>query len=92
MTKQHEEFIRGAISRIISALAERPAVKGECTLLVAGKLEEEPAAEDAIKEEISRRLASGTVGTTAISKLIAKRFNISKNEAYNLVLELKAKK
>ena len=92
MTKQHEEFIRGPVSRVLSALAERPAVKGECTLLVAGKQEGEPADEDAVKAEISRQLASGTVGTTTISKQVAQRFNISKKEAYNLVLELKAQK
>ena len=36
MTKLHEEFIRGLLSEILSSLNARPAIKGECTLLVTG--------------------------------------------------------
>ena len=36
MTKMHEEFLRGDISEVISKLAKRSKVKGECTLLIAG--------------------------------------------------------
>ena len=36
MTKLHEEFLRGILSEIMDTLHQRPAVKGECTLLVKG--------------------------------------------------------
>jgi 16S rRNA (cytidine1402-2'-O)-methyltransferase len=37
MTKLHEEFIRGRVSEILETMKARPAIKGECTLLVAGR-------------------------------------------------------
>jgi 16S rRNA (cytidine1402-2'-O)-methyltransferase len=89
MTKQHEEFIRGPVSQIIAELDSRTGVKGECTLLVAGKLTEDQADVETIKTEISRQLASGKAGTSEISKQLARKFKISKKEAYALVLEVK---
>ena len=34
LTKLHEEFLRGTADEVRSALAARPAVKGEITLLI----------------------------------------------------------
>lgn len=36
MTKLYEEFMRGALSEILTNLKNRPAIKGEITLLVMG--------------------------------------------------------
>lgn len=92
MTKQHEEFIRGTISRIIATLAKRPAVKGECTLLVSGKLEAEAADPGEIEAEIAQLLTDRGAGTADISSMIAIRFGISKKKAYSMVLEAKRKR
>ena len=90
MTKQHEEFIRGPVSRLLAELAGRESVKGECTLLVAGRQPDDgPADPEAVRAEIRRRLASGETGTTAVSKQVADMFGIPKKEAYALVLEIK---
>jgi len=89
MTKQHEEFIRGPVSQVIAALDSRTGVKGECTLLVAGKVTEDQADVETIKTEIARQLAAGKAGTSEISKQLASEFKISKKEAYALVLEVK---
>ena len=90
MTKQYEEFIRGPVSRIIAELEPRGGVKGECTLLVAGHLEEEQADTGEVKTEIARQLASGAVGTAEISRQVVRKFHLSRKEAYALVLEVKA--
>jgi len=63
MTKQHEEFIRGPVSQIISALAKRPAVKGECTLLVSGRVDEKTVAPEDIEAEIAKFLTAGKTRT-----------------------------
>jgi 16S rRNA (cytidine1402-2'-O)-methyltransferase len=91
MTKQYEEFIRGSVSRILAELDERAAVKGECTLLVSGKLEEGLPDHEKIRTEIIRLLASGKAGTAEVSKQVARKFNISKKEVYALVLAVKEK-
>jgi 16S rRNA (cytidine1402-2'-O)-methyltransferase len=89
MTKRHEEFIRGSVSQVIAVLGTRSSVKGECTLLVAGKLEHGSVDKAAIRAEIASQLAAGETGTGAVSKMVARKFNISKNEAYALVLAIK---
>jgi len=89
MTKQFEEFIRGPVSQVISQLDARTGVKGECTLLVSGNPGQEPADPEKIRAEIARLLASGDAGTAEVSKQVAHKFNISKKEAYALVLAQK---
>jgi 16S rRNA (cytidine1402-2'-O)-methyltransferase len=41
MTKLHEEFIRGSVSKILMTMKKQTKVKGECTLIVAGREEKE---------------------------------------------------
>lgn len=89
MTKPHEEFIRGPVSKVIAELEARTGVKGECTLLVAGKVTEDQVDLETIKTEIIRQLAAGKAGTSEISKHLARKFKISKKEAYALVLQIK---
>ncbi len=86
MTKRHEEFLRGPVSQVIVELEARSGVKGECTLLVTGKLETDKADIEEIKAEIFRQLKAETGGTAEISKQVARKFNISKKDAYALVL------
>jgi len=89
MTKKFEEFIRGPVSQVLSELDARSGVKGECTLLVSGNPGEEPVAPEKIRAEIARLLASEEAGTAEVSKQVAHKFNISKKEAYALVLAQK---
>jgi len=89
MTKKFEKFIRGPVSQVLSELDARSGVKGECTLLVSGNPGEEPVAPEKIRAEIARLLASEEAGTAEVSKQVAHKFNISKKEAYALVLAQK---
>ena len=91
MTKLHEEFFRGPASQVIAELEARSGVKGECTLLVSGRVEAEAADAVEVEAEIERLLAAGEDGAAAISKEIASRFQIPKKEAYTLVLAAKEK-
>jgi len=90
MTKKFEEFIRGPVSQVITELDARSGVKGECTLLVSGNLGEDLVDPETIRTEIVRMLVSGETGTTEISKKVAGKFHISRKEAYETVLEVKA--
>ncbi len=85
LTKIHEEYIRGSIDELWEYL-QQTVLKGECCLLVAGKLEEEPilaeySLEDGL-EMIATRVSAGTKATKAI-KEVAKETGLSRQELYS---------
>ncbi|MBU4344279.1 MAG: 16S rRNA (cytidine(1402)-2'-O)-methyltransferase [Desulfobacteraceae bacterium] len=89
MTKLHEEFVRGNLSKILMSLKKRPSIKGECTLLVAGDEENEDVSMEKVREEIKKRLASPKGGLSDIAKEIAKKYNLPKNIVYDEGLKIK---
>jgi len=89
MTKLHEEFIRGSVSEILMALKKRAKVKGECTLLVAGREEKEAVDPEIIEAEIKAALEKQQSGLSAITRTIAKKYGLPKNEIYDLALKVK---
>jgi 16S rRNA (cytidine1402-2'-O)-methyltransferase len=92
MTKLHEEFLRGAVSEILEALSDRSAIKGECTLLVAGKAEGDFTAIDEdsqeLRDKISAELAGGG-SLTDVSKELSAILGISRNKIYDIALKIK---
>ena len=89
MTKLHEEFIRGSVSEIIMTLKKREKLKGECTLLVAGREEKEAPDSEIVEGEIKAALEKQENGLSAFTRTIAKKYGIPKNEVYNLALKVK---
>ncbi len=89
MTKLHEEYIRGALSDILSRLKERPEVKGECTLLVGGRKKKEDISMKTIRDEIKKRLQIKGTRLSELAKEMSKQYNISKNKVYNEALKIK---
>ncbi|MBW1841402.1 MAG: 16S rRNA (cytidine(1402)-2'-O)-methyltransferase [Deltaproteobacteria bacterium] len=90
MTKLHEEFIRGSLSEILHALKERPSVKGECTLLVAG-FQEKAASVETIRKELKKELETPGSRLSDIAKEIAKKHGLSKKIVYDEALKIKRK-
>ncbi|MBW2605394.1 MAG: 16S rRNA (cytidine(1402)-2'-O)-methyltransferase [Deltaproteobacteria bacterium] len=90
MTKLHEEFLRGRLSELIDSLSHRPAVKGECTLLVKGCEENKKVSTDVIRAELIEALDSGEGKISEISRTIAQKYGLSKNKLYDEALKLKA--
>ena len=86
LTKLHEEFWRGTISRAIDYLKENPP-RGEFVLVIARE-EEKPADEeekdplDVVKEKI----AAGVPKKEALTE-IAKQFKIPKRDLYNRLIQ-----
>lgn len=94
MTKIHEEFIRGKLSEISVKLAEKPAVKGECTLVVSGREEGNgvlPPSIESLAEEILAELSDPEKKTLALAKELSKKYGISKKTIYDEILRLKNK-
>lgn len=92
MTKLHEEFIRGKLSEILNHLRDRPVVKGECTLLVTGCEKERSVSMETVRDEIEKGLGITGVRLSELSKEIAKKYGLSKNEVYDEALKLKNEK
>ena len=89
MTKVHEEFVRGTASQILQTIRDRPALKGECTLLVAGSEASEQIDAEVVKTEIEAALQKGQTSPSEIASAIAKKYGLTKNAAYGLVLKIK---
>lgn len=92
MTKLHEEFLRGRLSEIINWLSHRPAVKGECTLLVKGSEENKEISKDVIRAELIEALSREGCKVSETSRIIAQKYGLSKNEVYEEALRLKAER
>ena len=89
MTKRHEEFIRNFLSEILRDLRKRPSIKGECTLLVAGRQEEDGIEIELIRSEITKRLQKEEVRLSDIVKQVSLKYGLPKNRVYDEALKLK---
>ncbi len=89
LTKIHEEFLCGSLSEISQTLAQRPALKGECTLLVSGAGAEAAApAIEQIREEIEAGLGEPNAGIAALSQAIAKKYGLPRRSVYAEVVKI----
>jgi 16S rRNA (cytidine1402-2'-O)-methyltransferase len=89
MTKTYEEFLRGTISEVLSILGAREQVKGECTLLVAGADGETEIDMDSVRSDLRKLLAGGGAGLGRISRQIADKYGISRQQVYAEGLKIK---
>jgi 16S rRNA (cytidine1402-2'-O)-methyltransferase len=89
ITKIHEEFIRGSLTRIIEQLEQRQEVKGECTLLVAGAPPDAQAPQD-LDAAIADALATSGDSLSTLAKELARRWSVPRKEIYARALELKS--
>jgi 16S rRNA (cytidine1402-2'-O)-methyltransferase len=91
MTKRYEEFIRGSLSDIHDRLKTRSAIKGEFTLLVAGRDENGSVWSDAVRDEIRRCLDTGECGISELSRSIAEKHGLSRTAVYAEALSIRGK-
>lgn len=89
LTKRHEEFIRGTVSRIIETLAGRPVVKGECTLLVAGKAADAPVDAADLESVLKSAMARPGVHLASLTKELSGRYRLPRKMVYDLALKLR---
>jgi 16S rRNA (cytidine1402-2'-O)-methyltransferase len=84
ITKIHEEFLRGTAAEIRAALAGRPSVKGEITLLI-GKAESPAVADDTPLEDAVRAAEQRGLSRMDAIKRVAKERGLSKREVYRTI-------
>ncbi len=84
MTKIHEEFLRGRCSEVIEALAKRPAIPGEITLILgpASEPSDKTIQDVPVKERVQHLMAEEELSRMEALKTVARERGISKSEAY----------
>ncbi len=87
ITKPHERYQRGPLSRLVEELEAEGEVRGECTLLIGGASQHAGAREDA--ESDASLLLDARAPARAVQELLVQRHGLSKRDAYALVLRLR---
>ncbi|WP_319408210.1 16S rRNA (cytidine(1402)-2'-O)-methyltransferase [uncultured Desulfosarcina sp.] len=88
MTKIHEEFIRGTLSEILIVLADRPEVKGECTLMVDGAAASDSVPTDDLADALRDALAQPGAHLSGLSKAFAHRYQLPRKTVYEMALAI----
>ncbi len=82
LTKLHEEFLRGRADEVLAELRERPAVKGEITLLI-GRGEAAPVADGvSVRQRVEHLLREENLDRMEAIKRVARERGLPKREAY----------
>ena len=92
MTKLHEEFIRGTVSQILNVVMSRPTIKGECTLLVAGRNQSDEMDIRSLKAAIEAALENETGSLSEIARQVAREYGLAKQTVYDLALEIRGQR
>jgi 16S rRNA (cytidine1402-2'-O)-methyltransferase len=89
LTKIHEEILRGDLAHLRKTMAERPAIKGEITLLVGGagsspQPDPESAGPAQLAVAYAQLVKTGLSRMDAI-KAIARRHSLPKRAVYDAI-------
>ena len=85
LTKIHEEFLMGEPAELREALAKRPSIKGEITLMI-GKAEIRETDETSIEVAFDKLVEAGVPRMEAM-KTVARERGLSKREVYQRLTE-----
>lgn len=92
VTKLHEEFLRGPLSRLLADVKKR-ALKGEITLLVAPPDQDSPKPAPqrmaSVRERVERLQKQQALDLKAALKQVARELGLSRSEAYRRLQEEK---
>lgn len=84
LTKLHEEFLRGTVDDIAAELKKRATIKGELTIIVSGRTEEQQIGEPSgsLAERMRQLISVEKMDEKDALKQAAREFGLSKSEAY----------
>lgn len=89
MTKPYEEFQRGPLSEILGTMRRRDAIKGECTLLLAGKVNHGAPTLPELRKNIAHRLQLPGCRPSQLAKELAAETGLSRSRIYEEILAIK---
>lgn len=82
LTKVHEEFLRGTVSKVRAQLAERDRMRGEMVLLIEAKPGVANVGAGSLRERITELERSEGLSEMDALKRVAKERGVSKSELY----------
>jgi 16S rRNA (cytidine1402-2'-O)-methyltransferase len=85
VTKLHEEFLQGAAAELVEALAKRPPLKGEITLMI-GKGDAAETSDTPLDLAVEELIRTGVPRMQAF-KTVARQRGLSKREVYKKLTE-----
>jgi 16S rRNA (cytidine1402-2'-O)-methyltransferase len=85
LTKLYESFVRGTLATVRNTFGEQ-TVRGEIVVVLGGAVETVPSADDASR--LAESLLAAGDSPRNVSRELARRLRIPRNEAYALVLGL----
>ena len=90
LTKIHEEVRRGTVGSILRAFDGQP-VRGELTLVVAGKDREEaqPGLDEEVRRRMERLLREARMSLKDVARLVASETGLNYRELYKACLSIK---
>ena len=88
LTKMHEEVLRGTAAEVREILTARESVKGEIVLVI-GPLQDEAVVIDDTEVEAAITLALQDNSASKAATLVAKQFNLKKDDIYGRILKRK---
>ena len=86
VTKPHERYQRGNLSRLIEELAAEDTVRGECTVLIAGTSRDvsSQASSDADAADAADLLLREGAPPRAVTALLTRSFGLTRRKAYEI--------
>ncbi len=81
LTKVYEEHLRGSAADVAARLGDRPEIKGELVLVIAGRRERPRLDEDRILEAVAEEVRAGRSKSDAV-KEVAERYGLSRRLVY----------
>lgn len=90
LTKSFEEVIRGPAAMIIPEFQQRPSIKGEFTLVIAGAEEEKAISltPEEIRSELKKRIDGQNMSRKDAIKAVTMEFGLAKNIVYQQSIQL----
>ena len=88
MTKLHEEFLRGHLTDVQTELADRPEVKGECTLLIGGAPSPASISDTELSDILRQALSEPGARVSSVSKALARQYGLQRKIVYEMALEI----
>ena len=88
LTKYHEEIIRDTLSGIVQALSSRESIKGECTLLIEGKSNQQDRLHPLFVEQLLRLKQDPNVSLKDAVRIVAADQKLPRNRVYEEALKI----
>ena len=86
MTKPYEEFLRGRLSELEAALADKDRIRGEITLVVAGAGNAAPVQGTL---DLAAEVCASRESTAALARKLAARYGLNRNQLYEEITRLR---